>query len=134
METLIFNGTKNRKASGLAAVSLTFENTNNVLPTEYKTVTITRKLFRDGESEYRLNDVSCRLKDVNNLFMDTGVSADSYAIIELGRVDEILNDRENSRRRLFEQASGISKYKNRKKETLMKLKGAEGDLDQRPSF
>jgi len=130
MENLIFNGTKNRKASGLAEVSLTFENTNNVLPTEYKTVTITRKLFRDGESEYRLNDVSCRLKDVNNLFMDTGVSADSYAIIELGRVDEILNDRENSRRRLFEQASGISKYKNRKKETLMKLKGAEGDLDR----
>ena len=130
MENLIFNGTKNRKASGLAEVSLTFENTNNVLPTEYKTVTITRKLFRDGESEYRLNDVACRLKDVNNLFMDTGVSADSYAIIELGRVDEILNDRENSRRRLFEQASGISKYKNRKKETLLKLKGTEGDLDR----
>jgi chromosome segregation protein len=130
MENLIFNGTKNRKASGLAEVSLTFENTNNVLPTEYKTVTITRKLFRDGESEYRLNDVSCRLKDISNLFMDTGISADSYAIIELGRVDEILNDRENSRRRLFEQASGISKYKSRKKETLLKLKGTEGDLDR----
>ena len=130
MENLIFNGTKNRKASGLAEVSLTFENTNNVLPTEYKTVTITRKLFRDGESEYRLNDVTCRLKDISNLFMDTGISADSYAIIELGRVDEILNDRENSRRRLFEQASGISKYKSRKKETLMKLKSAEADLDR----
>jgi chromosome segregation protein len=130
MENLIFNGTKSRKASSLAEVSLTFENTNNVLPTEYKTVTITRKLFRDGESEYRLNDVSCRLKDISNLFMDTGISADSYAIIELGMVDEILNDRENSRRRLFEQASGISKYKSRKRETLLKLKGTEGDLDR----
>ena len=130
MENLIFNGTKSRKPSGLAEVSLTFENTNNVLPTEYKTVTITRKLFRDGESEYRLNDVSCRLKDITNLFMDTGISPDSYAIIELGMVDEILNDRDNSRRRLFEQASGISKYKSRKRETLLKLKGTEADLDR----
>lgn len=130
MDNLIFNGTKKRKASGLAEVSLTFENTKNVLATEFKTVTITRRLYRNGDSEYRLNDIPCRLKDITNLFLDTGVSADSYAIIELGMVDEILNDRENSRRKLFEQASGISKYKQRKKETLLKLKGTEGDLDR----
>jgi chromosome segregation protein len=130
MDNLIFNGTKKRKASGLAEVSLTFENTKNILSTEFKTVTITRRLYRSGDSEYRLNDVPCRLKDITNLFLDTGVSADSYAIIELGMIDEILNDRENSRRRLFEQASGISKYKQRKKETLLKLKGTEGDLER----
>lgn len=130
MDNLIFNGTKKRKASGLAEVSLTFENTKNVLATEFKTVTITRRLYRNGDSEYRLNDVPCRLKDITNLFLDTGVSSDSYAIIELGMVDEILNDRENSRRKLFEQASGISKYKKRKRETLLKLKGTEGDLDR----
>lgn len=130
MDNLIFNGSKKRKASGLAEVSLTFENTKNVIATEYKTVTITRRLYRNGDSEYRLNDVPCRLKDITNLFLDTGVSADSYAIIELGMVDEILNDRENSRRRLFEQASGISKYKKRKRETLLKLKGTQGDLER----
>ena len=130
MTNLIFNGTKKRKASGLAEVSLTFENTKNVLPTEFKTVTITRRLFRNGDSEYRLNDIPCRLKDISNLFMDTGVSNDSYAIIELGMVDAILNDRDHSRRKLFEQASGISKYKKRKKETLSKLKGTEKDLER----
>jgi chromosome segregation protein len=130
MDNLIFNGTKKRKASGLAEVSLTFENTRNLLATEYKTVTITRKLFRTGDSEYRLNDVPCRLKDITNLFLDTGISSDSYAIIELGMVDEILNDRDNSRRRLFEKAAGISKYKRRKKETLNKLKGTEEDLER----
>ncbi len=130
MTNLIFNGTKKRKASGLAEVSLTFENTKNILATEFKTVTITRRLFRNGDSEYRLNDIACRLKDITNLFMDTGISNDSYAIIELGMVDEILNDRDHSRRKLFEQASGISKYKKRKKETLNKLKGTDKDLDR----
>lgn len=130
MDNLIFNGTKKRKASGLAEVSLSFENTKNILATEFKTVTITRRLYRNGDSEYRLNDVPCRLKDIANLFLDTGVSNDSYAIIELGMVDEILNDRDHSRRRLFEQASGISKYKKRKKETLSKLKGTEKDLER----
>ena len=73
MDNLIFNGTKKRKASGLAEVSLTFENTKNIIATEYKTVTITRRLYRNGDSEYRLNDVPCRLKDITNLFLDTGV-------------------------------------------------------------
>lgn len=130
MENLIFNGTRSRKASGMAEVSLTFENTKNVISSDYKTITITRRLYRDGDSEYRLNDVPCRLKDITSLFLDTGVSADSYAIIELGMVDEILNDRDNSRRKLFEQAAGISKYKKRKKETIDKLKSTDADLER----
>lgn len=130
MENLIFNGTKNRKPSGLAEVSLTFENTKNVLSSDYKTITITRRLFRDGESEYLLNGVACRLRDITSLFLDTGVSSDSYAIIELGMIDEILNDRDNSRRKLFEQAAGVSKYKKRKKETIDKLKGTDADLER----
>jgi chromosome segregation protein len=128
MDNVIFNGTKQRKPAGLAEVSLTFENTKNLIPTEYNHVTITRKLFRDGDSEYRINDVTCRLKDIHNLFLDTGIGTDSYAIIELGMVDEILQDRDHSRRKLFEQAAGISKYKIRKKETLSKLKSTEEDL------
>ena len=128
LESLVFNGSKSRSASGLAEVSLTFENTKNLLPTEFNTVTITRKFYKSGESEYRLNDVSCRLKDIHNLFLDTGVSTDSYAIIELGMVDDIIRDKENSRRRMLEQAAGISIYKTRKKEAKLKLDATELDL------
>ena len=128
LESLVFNGSKNRSASGLAEVSLTFENTKNLLPTEFSTVTVTRKYYKNGESEYRLNDVSCRLKDIHNLFMDTGVSTDSYAIIELGMVDDIIKDKENSRRRMLEQAAGISIYKTRKREAKLKLDATEQDL------
>ncbi|SEL16920.1 chromosome segregation protein SMC [Parapedobacter koreensis] len=130
MENIIFNGTKNRKPANLAEVSLSFDNTKNILPTEFSQVTITRKLYRNGESEYRLNDVKCRLKDITDLFLDTGIGADSYSIIELKMIDEIINNKENSRRNLFEEASGISKYKVRKKQTLSKLKDTEGDLDR----
>jgi chromosome segregation protein len=128
LESLVFNGSKSRSASGLAEVSLTFENTKNLLPTEFNTVTITRKFYKSGESEYRLNDVSCRLKDIQNLFMDTGVTTDSYAIIELGMVDDIIKDKDNSRRRMLEQAAGISIYKTRKKEARLKLDATEHDL------
>jgi chromosome segregation protein len=128
LESLVFNGSKNRTASGLAEVSLTFENTRNLLPTEFSTVTVTRKFYKSGESEYRLNDVTCRLKDIQNLFMDTGISTDSYAIIELGMVDDIIRDKENSRRRMLEQAAGISIYKTRKKEARQKLDATEQDL------
>ena len=121
LESLVFNGSKSRSASGLAEVSLTFENTRNLLPTEFNTVTVTRKFYKSGESEYRLNDVSCRLKDIHNLFLDTGISTDSYAIIELGMVDDIIRDKENSRRKMLEQAAGISIYKTRKKEAKLKL-------------
>ncbi|MEO5647491.1 MAG: AAA family ATPase, partial [Chitinophagaceae bacterium] len=128
LESLVFNGSKTRSASGLAEVSLTFENTRRLLPTEFNTVTVTRKYYKSGESEYRLNDVTCRLKDIHNLFMDTGVSTDSYAIIELGMVDDIIRDKENSRRRMLEQAAGISIYKTRKKEAKLKLDATEMDL------
>ncbi len=130
MENIIFNGTKNRKAANLAEVSLTFDNSKNILPTEFATVTITRKLFRTGESEYRLNNVKCRLKDITDLFLDTGIGADTYSIIELKMIDEIIANKDNSRRTLFEEASGISKYKVRKKQTLSKLKDTEADLSR----
>ncbi|HEY5968403.1 MAG TPA: chromosome segregation protein SMC, partial [Chitinophagaceae bacterium] len=128
LDSLVFNGSKSRSASGLAEVSLTFENTKNLLPTEFSTVTITRKFYKSGESEYRLNDVQCRLKDIQNLFMDTGISTDSYAIIELGMVDDLIKDKENSRRRMLEQAAGISIYKTRKKEAKLKLDATEQDI------
>ncbi len=128
LDSLVFNGSRSRSASGLAEVSLTFENTKNLLPTEFSTITVTRKFYKSGESEYRLNDVQCRLKDIQNLFMDTGVSTDSYAIIELGMVDDIIKDKENSRRRMLEQAAGISIYKTRKKEAKLKLDATEQDL------
>ncbi|MCB0776139.1 MAG: chromosome segregation protein SMC, partial [Chitinophagaceae bacterium] len=128
LDSLVFNGSKTRSASGLAEVNLTFENTKNLLPTEFSTVTITRKFYKSGESEYRLNDVQCRLKDIQNLFMDTGISTDSYAIIELGMVDDLIKDKDNSRRRMLEQAAGISIYKTRKKEAKLKLDATEQDL------
>lgn len=130
MSSVIFNGTKSRKPGGLAQVSLTFENTKNLLPTEYNMVTMTRMLYRTGESEYRLNGVPCRLKDITTLLLDTGIGSDSYAIIALGMVDDILADKENSRRRMFEQAAGVSKYKARKKETLSKLESTTADLER----
>lgn len=130
MENLIFNGTKARKASGMAEVSLTFENTRNLLATEYSTITISRHYFKTGNSEYRINNVPCRLKDIITLFMDTGISTDSYAIIELGMLGDILHNKDNSRRRLFEQAAGISKYKIRKRETINKLTATQQDLDR----
>jgi chromosome segregation protein len=130
MSDVIFNGTKTKKEAATALVALTFENNKNLLPTEYQTVTISRTLYRSGESEYRLNNVVCRLKDINTLFLDTGIGSNSYAIIALGMVDDILADKENSRRRMFEQAAGVSKYKIRKKETLNKLKSATEDLNR----
>src|ERR1041385_3648004 len=130
LEALVFNGSRTRTASGLAEVSLTFENTKNLLPTEFNTVTVTRRFFKNGESEYRLNDVICRLKDIHNLFLDTGVSNDSYAIIELAMVDDIIKDKDNSRRKMLEQAAGITIYKTRKKEAKLKLEATENDLNR----
>ncbi|MFT7239494.1 MAG: chromosome segregation protein, partial [Cyclobacteriaceae bacterium] len=130
MENVIFNGTKKRKPTQLAEVSLTFNNTKNLIPTEYTHVTVTRRYFRSGESEYLLNNVTCRLKDITNLFLDTGIASNTYAIIELRMVDDLLNDKDNSRRSLFEEAAGISKFKIRKKETLKKLGDTDDDLDR----
>jgi chromosome segregation protein len=130
MENIIFNGTKARKPTQLAEVSLTFNNTKNLIPTEYSQVTITRRYYRSGESEYQLNGITCRRKDITDLFLDTGIASNSYAIIELKMIDELLNDKDNSRRALFEEAAGIAKFRIRKKETLKKLTDTDDDLDR----
>ena len=130
MSSVIFNGTKKKKEGQMAQVTLTFDNTKNVLPTEYTTVSISRILYRSGESEYRLNGVTCRLKDITSLFLDTGIGPDSYAIIALNMVEDMLSDREQARRKMFEQAAGVSKYKARKHETQQKLEATAADLDR----
>lgn len=128
MGDVIFNGTKKRKPAPVAQVSITFDNHLGILPSEYHEIRISRHLYRSGESEYRLNGVICRLKDIQSLLIDTGIGSNSYAIIALGMVDDILYDKDNARRRMFEQAAGVSKYKKRKHETLLKLKLTTEDL------
>lgn len=130
MQDVIFNGTKNKRKSKYTEVAITFENTRGILPSEYNFVKISRLLYQSGESEYRLNDTTCRMKDIKNLLIDTGIGSNSYAIIELAMVDDILQDKDHARRRMFEQAAGISKYKKRKKETLNKLSLTQTDLDR----
>ncbi|MEO7174603.1 MAG: chromosome segregation protein SMC [Saprospiraceae bacterium] len=130
MTSVIFNGTKTKKAANFAQVTIIFDNHKSLVASEYSTIAISRLLYRAGHSEYRLNGVACRLKDIYSLLMDTGIGSDTYAIIALGMVDDILNDKENSRRRMLEQAAGISKYKNRKKETLQKLSSTTENLDR----
>ncbi|MDQ3142379.1 MAG: chromosome segregation protein SMC [Bacteroidota bacterium] len=130
MQDVIFNGTKKRKEAALAQVSLSFDNTKNIIHSDYQTITISRLLYRSGDSEYRLNGVTCRLKDITSLLMDTGIGSDSYAIIALGMVEDILSNKESARRKMFEQAAGISKYKARKRETVNKLKATTEDLSR----
>ncbi|PLX23736.1 MAG: chromosome segregation protein SMC [Ignavibacteria bacterium] len=128
MEDVIFNGTKMRKPIGLAEVSLTIENNKGILPLDYNEVTITRRVFRSGESEYMMNRTTCRLKDILHLFMDTGMGANAYSVIELKMVETILSDKVEERRRLFEEAAGVTRYKARRKEALRKLSDVESDL------
>ena len=128
MENVIFNGTKNRKPLGMAEVALTIENNKNILPSEYNEVVITRRLFRSGESEYLMNNTKCRLKDIIDLFMDTGLGSDSYSVIELKMVEAILSGKGEDRRSLFEEAAGIKKYKLQRKEATRKLNDVMADL------
>ncbi|MFI5372138.1 MAG: chromosome segregation protein SMC [Candidatus Eisenbacteria bacterium] len=128
MEDVIFNGCPSRKPLGMAEVHLTFKNDRGLLPTEYTEVTVSRRVFRSGMSEYFLNKTPCRLKDIRDLFFDTGMGSHAYSVIERSMVDNILSDNTGHRRFLFEEASGITKYKQRKKETLNKLDATEGDL------
>jgi len=121
MEDIIFSGTEHRKPLGFAEVSLTIDNADNTLPVDFNEVTVTRRIFRSGESEYFINKTSCRLKDINELFLDTGMGKDGYSIIGQGRVDEILSTKSEERRHIFEEASGIMKYKVRKIEAEKKL-------------
>ena len=128
MENVIFNGTSKRRPLGLAEVQLTVENTRGVLPTEYAEVTLGRRLYRSGDSEYLLNGTPCRLRDIVDLFMDTGMGAGAYSVIELKMIEEILSDSAYDRRHLFEEAAGITKYKQRRAQALRKLDSTQADL------
>ena len=128
MEDVIFNGCPTRKPLGMAEVHLTFKNDRGILPTEFSEVTISRRVFRSGVSEYYLNKTPCRLRDIRDLFFDTGMGSHAYSVIERQMVDNILSDTTGHRRFLFEEASGITKYKQRKREALLKLDATQDDL------
>ncbi|GBD94502.1 chromosome partition protein Smc [bacterium BMS3Abin05] len=130
MEKVIFAGSKSQKPLGMAEVSMTIQNDRSVLPSEYTEVMLTRRLYRSGESEYLLNKKPCRLKDINDLFLDTGMGPDTYSVIELKMVESILSPRTEERLRLFEEAAGISKYKQRRAAALRKLDAAQDDLNR----
>ena len=128
MDGVIFNGAEGKRPLGLAEVSLTVQNTRGVLPTEYGEVTVTRRLYRSGDSEYLLNGTVCRLRDVLDLFMDTGMGAGAYSVIELKMVEDILSENADDRRRLFEEAAGVTKYKRRRAQALKRLDATQADL------
>ncbi|RII35133.1 chromosome segregation protein SMC [Clostridium chromiireducens] len=128
MEDVIFAGTQFRKPVGLAQVSLTLDNSDEKLATEYNEVTVSRRIFRSGESEYLINNSKCRLKDVTNLFVDTGIGKEGYSLIGQGKIEAILSGRPEDRRSLLEEAAGIVKYKNRKEEAEKKLSNTDDNL------
>ena len=125
---IIFSGTQNRKSLGFAEASLVFDNQDGSLPIEYTEVTVTRKIYRTGETGYYINKVPCRLKDVLELFMDTGIGKDGYSIIGQGKIDEILSNKSEDRRHIFEEAAGIVKYRTRKQESEKKLEHTKLNL------
>ncbi|KAB3535281.1 chromosome segregation protein SMC [Alkaliphilus pronyensis] len=128
MEDVIFAGTNSRKPLGMAEVSLTLDNTSMLMPIDYGEVTITRRVYRSGESEYYLNKASCRLKDIRELLMDTGIGKEGYSIIGQGKIDEILSSKPEERRLIFEEAAGIIKYKSRRDEAEKKLNTTRDNL------
>ncbi|MCK4648214.1 AAA family ATPase, partial [bacterium] len=128
MEDLIFSGSESRKPLGMAEVSLTVTNEDKRLPIEFSEVTIARRLFQSGESEYYINKAPVRLKNIQELFMDTGLGSSTYSLIEQGKVALILSSKPEDRRFLFEEAAGISKYKHRREETLRKLEATQENL------
>lgn len=125
---IIFAGTQNRKSLGFAEASIVFDNTDGKLPIEYQEVTVTRKIYRTGETGYYINKTPCRLKDVLELFMDTGIGKDGYSIIGQGKIDEILSNKSEDRRHIFEEAAGIVKYRVRKLESEKKLENTKLNL------
>ena len=128
MADVIFNGTDTRQPHNMAEVSMTFDECEQELGVEWNEVRITRRVFRDGKSEYLINGTPCRLKDIHNLFMDTGIGRSAYSIMEQGRTAQLLNSRPEDRRAIFEEAAGITKYKAQKKEALRKLEYTESNL------
>ena len=127
-EDIIFNGTQNRKSLGFAEASIVIDNSDGALPVEYNEVVVTRKIYRSGESGYFINKVPCRLKDITELFMDTGIGKDGYSIIGQGKIDEILSNKSEDRRHIFEEAAGIVKYRVRKGESEKKLEQTKLNL------
>jgi len=130
MHDVIFSGTTNRKALNYAEVSMTIINNRGLLPVEYTDVVITRRVFRDGASEFFINKNACRLKDIHNLFLDTGMGSDAYSVIELKMVESILSESKEERRRLIEEASGINKYKQQRRLSMRRLDATENDLNR----
>ena len=128
MEDVIFAGTRQRKPLGMAEVSITIDNSNQDLPIDFSEVTITRRLFRSGDSDYLLNKVPCRLLDIQNLLMDTGLGPGAYSVMEQGMVDDIISEKTENRRRILEEAAGITKYKARRRSTWSKLESTQVDL------
>ena len=128
MEDVIFAGTQKRKPLGYAEVSLVLDNSTHFLPCDYNEVEITRRVFRSGESEYMINRTACRLKDINELFMDTGLGRDGYSIVGQGKIAEIVSSKGDDRRQIFEEAAGISKYRYRKNEAERKLSHTDDNL------
>ena len=130
MEEVIFNGASNVKPLGLCEVFLTIENNKGLLPVEYSEVEIGRRLYRSGESEYFINRNNCRLKDISNLFVDTGLTSDAYSVIELNMIEQILSDKDDSRRNMFEEAAGVNKYKAKRRSALKKFDLNSRDLER----
>src|SRR6202051_1715903 len=128
MADVIFNGTDNRKPLSFAEVSLTFTDCASELKVDWHDVRVTRRVYRDGNSEYLLNKTPCRLRDIQSLFADTGVGRSAYSIMEQGKIDLILSSRPEDRRAVFEEAAGITKYKTQKREALRKLEATEANL------
>src|SRR5437870_4078332 len=128
MADVIFNGAETRKPVGFAEVSLTFTDCAEELGIEWHEVRVTRRVYRDGNSEYLLNKTSCRLRDIQNLFADTGIARAAYSMMEQGKIDMILSSRPEDRRTVFEEAAGITKYKAQKREALRKLEATEANL------
>ena len=128
MQDVIFSGTENRKPLGFASVSITLDNADHKLPVDYEEVTVSRRVYRSGESEYRLNGTSCRLKDIQEIFYDTGIGKEGYSIIGQGQIEKILSGRPEDRRELFDEAAGIVKFKRRKAAAVKKLEDERANL------
>ena len=130
MEEVIFSGTDSRKSRGMAEVTLVIDNENGSLPIDYKEVAITRCMFRSGESEYRINGNQCRLRDIRDLIMDTGIGVDGYSIIGQGKISDILSNKTDSRREIFEEAAGIVMYRTKKAESERKLASTSSNMER----
>ncbi|HRK33990.1 MAG TPA: chromosome segregation protein SMC, partial [Candidatus Hydrogenedentes bacterium] len=128
MQDVVFNGSENRHAAGMAEVSVTFDNSDSTLPVDFSEVQITRRVYRSGESEYLINKAPCRLKDIHEMFMDTGIGTQAYSMVSQGKMDMILSSKPEDRRYLFEEAAGIIKYKTRKRLAMRRLESAEQNL------